>query len=145
MSGVLSNKDSLDPNASADINVLSTHINKRDITFRFNGNAQVISDIGGILVGNVGTSNNLKIKQVRLKVDTAPVGADLIVDININGTTIFTNQANRPTIAAGATTGLSGTPDVQSVSAGDEVSADIDQVGSTTAGGNPIYITVEFE
>ena len=33
---------------------------------------------------------------------TPPAGAALVVDVNKNGTTIYTNQANRPSIAAGA-------------------------------------------
>jgi hypothetical protein len=40
------------------------------------------------------------IESVAATVGTAPTGASLIVDVNKNGTTIFTTQANRPTIAA---------------------------------------------
>lgn len=74
---------------------------------------------------------------VRLAVGTAPVGASIIVDIKKNNVTIFTTQANRPTIAAGATSAGPGvTPDVTSLSAGDLLSVDIAQVGSTTPGAN---------
>lgn len=72
---------------------------------------------------------------VRLMVGTAPVGSSIILDVNKNGTTIFTTQANRPTIAAGANAGGPGTtPNVTSLAAGDYITVDIDQVGSTTAG-----------
>ena len=72
---------------------------------------------------------------VRLMVGTAPTGASVIVDVNKNGTTIFTTQANRPTIAAGANAGGPGaTPNVTSLVAGDYITVDIDQVGSTVAG-----------
>lgn len=73
---------------------------------------------------------------VSLAVDVAPTGADIIVDVNKNGTTIFTNQANRPRIVAGAfgTASEVTNMDITSVSAGDYITIDIDQVGSTVAG-----------
>ena len=71
----------------------------------------------------------------RLTVGTAPTGASLIVDINKNGTTIYTTQANRPTITAAANAGGPGaTPDVTTLAAGDYLTVDIDQVGSSVAG-----------
>ena len=71
---------------------------------------------------------------VYISVGTAPTGADLIVDININGTTIFSNQSNRPTITDGSYTGVSGTPDVVTVAPGDYLTVDTDQIGSTISG-----------
>jgi len=77
------------------------------------------------------------IKNVVAKVGTAPTGATLIVDINKNGTTIFTTQANRPTVAVSATAAaLAGQPDVTTFAAGDLLSIDIDQIGSSVAGAN---------
>jgi hypothetical protein len=71
----------------------------------------------------------------RLTVGTAPMGAGVIVDINKNGTSIYTTQANRPSIAAAQNAGGPGaTPDVTSLVAGDYLTVDIDQVGSTVAG-----------
>jgi hypothetical protein len=68
-------------------------------------------------------------------VGTAPTGASLIADVSKNGTTIFTTQANRPTIAAGANaTTTEPAPDVTTIAAGDYLTVDIDQVGSTVAG-----------
>lgn len=78
----------------------------------------------------------LVIKEVRLSVDTAPTGADLIIDVNKNGSTIFTTQANRPTITASTTSATSAAPDVVNLVVGDKISIDIDQVGSTAAGDN---------
>ena len=83
----------------------------------------------------------LTITKVKLVVKTAPTGAAIIVDVNKNGTTIFTTQANRPQIAAGATTGDSGTPDVTALAETDKLTIDIDQVGSGTAGAD---LTVEI-
>jgi hypothetical protein len=70
---------------------------------------------------------------VRATVALAPVGASLIVDVNKNGSTIFTTQANRPTIVSGALTSVS-VPDVTTWANGDYLTVDIDQVGSTTPG-----------
>ncbi len=74
------------------------------------------------------------IETVRASVGTAPAGASLIVDVNVNGTTIYGTQGNRPTIAAGANTGLGGAASTATVTAGQFLTVDVDQVGSTTAG-----------
>lgn len=71
----------------------------------------------------------------RAMVGTAPTGANIILDINKNGTTIYTTQANRPTINAGSNSGGPGSaPDVTTLAAGDYLTVDIDQVGSTLTG-----------
>lgn len=71
-------------------------------------------------------------------VTTAPTGASVILDVDKNGTTIFTNQANRPTIAASATATASEVTnmDITSYAAGDKIRVNVDQVGSTIAGSN---------
>ena len=75
------------------------------------------------------------IVDVTMAVNTAPTGAAIICDIDTNGTTIFTTQANRPTIAAGANaTAAAAIPDVTAYAAGDYITVDIDQVGSSVAG-----------
>lgn len=71
----------------------------------------------------------------RLMVGTAPTGASLVVDINKNGTTIYSTQGNRPAIAAGTNAGGPGVaPDVATLAVGDYLTVDIDQVGSSVAG-----------
>jgi len=85
---------------------------------------------------------NATIAQVRASVGTAPTGSSLIVDVNLNGTTIFTTQGDRPTIVDGGFTDTS-VPAVTSVVAGDYLTIDIDQVGSTTPGSN-LTVQVEF-
>lgn len=82
------------------------------------------------------------ISLVKIYADTAPTGATLIVDVNINGTTIFTAQGNRPTIAIAAHADDSGVPDVTALVEGNRLSVDVDQVGSTIAGGNDLLVTV---
>jgi len=77
------------------------------------------------------------ITEVFLSVSDAPVGANIIVDIHKNGTTIFTNQSNRPVIlATGDTTGYTINIDVNTWSDGEYLTAHVDQVGSTTPGAN---------
>ena len=65
---------------------------------------------------------------------TTPVGASIVLDVNKGGTTIFTTQANRPTIVVTQTTATVGTPEVVEFSAGDVFTVDVDTVGSSTAG-----------
>lgn len=89
------------------------------------GAARVYNDSG----------RTLTILSVRSSVGTAPTGASLIVDINVNGTTIFTTQANRPTIAiSGFTSGKITNMDVTTIADGSYFTVDVDQVGSTIAG-----------
>ena len=82
----------------------------------------------------------MAILKVRLLCGTAPTGAAIICDIHKNGTTIFTTQANRPQIAAGAYSGVSVAPDVTALAETDLLTFDIDQVGSTIAGAD---LTIE--
>lgn len=81
-----------------------------------------------------GLGRPLTIHGVWVSADTAPTGADLIVDVNKNGTTIFTTQANRPRILAGQNDGATAVPDITAVNDGDHLMVVIDAVGSTVAG-----------
>lgn len=75
---------------------------------------------------------NFVSKAVHLKVKTAPTGQALIVDINRDGTSIF---STRPQINASSTTGGdSAIFSFTGLTEGDELSVDVDQVGSGTAG-----------
>ena len=78
----------------------------------------------------------LTIDKVFIAVSTPPTGASLIVDVNKNGTTIFTTQGSRPQIAAGEYADESDTPDVTTLAAGDYLTMDVDQIGSGDAGAN---------
>jgi len=84
----------------------------------------------------------LTISKVKIYADTAPGGSSLVVDVNKNGTTIFTTQANRPTIPIGGHADDSGTPNITSLAEGDRLSVDVDQVGSTTPGGSDLLVTI---
>jgi hypothetical protein len=81
------------------------------------------------------SGRTLAVQSIRASVGTAPTGASLIVDVNKNGTTIFTTQGNRPTIAAaGTTSGKVTNMDITSLADGDSLTVDVDQVGSGVAG-----------
>ena len=74
------------------------------------------------------------ISKVYAYVKTAPTSASILIDINVNGTSIWNvAQTNRLTIVSGATSGSQTIFDTTSLSDGDVLTFDIDQVGS----GNP--------
>jgi hypothetical protein len=108
-----------------------------------NNYSQAIFTVVGTLVVASGairlynaTGSAKTISKVFLSVSTAPTGATIIADINKNGTTIFTSQANRPTIAVSGFTGSTTTINVPTWDADEYLTLDVDQIGSTIAGAN---------
>lgn len=80
--------------------------------------------------------NALVLSAIRASVTTAPTGANLIVDVNVNGTSVFKDDllsidAGEKTSTTAATAANIVTT---ALSDDDEISIDIDQVGSTVAG-----------
>ena len=100
----------------------------------------VITDILTVHTGTMRwyIEANKTISNVVASVSTAPTGASVIFDINKNGTTIFTTQANRPTISAGGYADFSCIPDVVSLVQSDYLTIDVDQIGSTVPGANAV-------
>jgi hypothetical protein len=99
----------------------------------------------GVLAVSTGTARfrlpyAAGIVSVEATVGTAPTGTSLIVDVHKNGTTIFTTQSARPTIAASAFSSGAATPAVTTMAAGDYFTVDIDQIGATVAGSDLIVI-----
>lgn len=86
----------------------------------------------------------ITVTNVFVKVDTAPTGTNMIVDINKNGTTIFTTQTGRPIILSGQFIDTSETPDITAYAQNDILGISVDQVGSTVPGGDNLYIRVNF-
>lgn len=112
-------------------------------------NTSTFSQAGALSVGT-GTFKlpftlAAEIVSIQLAVATSPTGADLIVDVNKNGTTVFTTQANRPTVPDGDANGVGAeaVPDVTSIAEGDYLSVDIDQVGSTVSG-EDLTVVIEW-
>lgn len=78
---------------------------------------------------------------VTARLALAPTGSSAIADVNKNGSTIFTTAANRPTFAIGSKASTTAMPDIVAFAAGDYVTVDIDQIGSTIPG-NTMVLTV---
>lgn len=97
----------------------------------------------GVGVGRLRFPVDVVILEVAAIVDTAPTGAAIVVDVNKVGTTIFTAQGNRPSIAAGANSSQDAEPDVTAVAAGEWLTCDIDQVGSSVPGSN-LTVAVQY-
>jgi len=75
---------------------------------------------------------------------TAPTGASLLFDINVNGTTIWSTQANRLAIASASNSGTQTSFNTTALAENDVLSIDIDQIGSTIAGSD-ITVTLKCE
>jgi hypothetical protein len=61
----------------------------------------------------------------------APSSTAAVCDLNKNGTTVYSTQANRPSVSAGSNTNNSITlPDILNVDAGDYLTADVDTASS---------------
>jgi hypothetical protein len=84
------------------------------------------------------------ITNVAASVGTAPTGASVVVDVLLNGTTLWgTNPGNRPTITATNFADLTNTPDTTAITAGDYLTLTVAGVGSTVAGADlNVVITV---
>lgn len=104
----------------------------KTITFSKSGN--LATGAGTFRIYN-DTGITLVIRSVRATVGTAPSGTSIIVDIHKSGTTIFTTQGNRPTVAiAGNTSGKVTNMNVTTIADGEYFTVDIDQIGSGTPG-----------
>jgi hypothetical protein len=85
----------------------------------------------------------LEIVRANVGLTTPPGGSTLTVDVNKNGTTIYGNQGARPAIPIAGTTALGGAATVTTFAAGDRLTVDVDQVGSTVgAPGSDLTVTV---
>ena len=75
---------------------------------------------------------SLAIEKAFIHCKTPGTAGSTIVDIHLNGTTIFTTQANRPQLQwdDADKKAESGTPEVASLSEGDIVSLDVDQIAA---------------
>lgn len=110
------------------------------IRFQLNGKPTVSTGVDGVWM----TPAAGVFRKITLYRRTAGSGGSMIVDVNKEGTTIYTTQGNRPTVtqASGndqfdATTDF----DVATFGADERIELDIDQVES----GNPQDATLEIE
>ncbi len=90
--------------------------------------------------GRVYLDANYEVENIRASVGTAPTGAAIRVDVNKNGTTIYTAQAARPNITVSTFTDLGGAPAISTFAPGDYMTIDVDQVGSTIPGSDLVVV-----
>lgn len=118
-----------------------TEVQKRGISFYIDGALTVDTNLVMFIVP-VGLS--LTIASTTIRVLTAPTGATFIVDVHKNGVTVYTTQGNRPTIPATEFVNTSAAPDITALTAGDYITIDVDQIGSTIAGSD-LAVTINCE
>lgn len=102
------------------------------------GRAPIAMTIRGPLVAAPGVlpfpvPYNMTVQDVQAACAVAPVGAPIVLDVIVNGVSIFTTSP-RPTILDGARVGAPVVPDLADLVEGDLVTIDVVQVGSTQPG-----------
>lgn len=112
-------------------------------------NAYVFSKVGSLSTGTdvsplvIPVFEAMTLTQVLALVRTAPVGANIIIDINDDGTSIWNSGANRLNIPDGSTSVVSTTTiNNPSVAALSKLTLDVDQVGSVTPGADLAVLLV---
>lgn len=123
----------------ADIDVTSgtIHGESKEYVFSVVGSGGIDSVLatGTNLAFKFDIGVNLTVEEVWIGVKTAPTGSALTVDVNDDGTSLWSaTPANRPSISAGSTEDTSGAPDNPTIVAGSDITIDIDAVGSTEPG-----------
>lgn len=121
--------------ASASSQYFSWIGDREALIFSYSG-TQVVAT-GALRVENPFKSDR-RLLEVRLRVSTAPTGAALIVDVLLNGVSLFAAPADRPQIAAAATSGSAPVNGTRTWQDAQYITVDIVQVGSTIAGSDLI-------
>lgn len=98
-----------------------------------------VSIVGTLVIGtNIAplllVPQAMTIERVSVRVKGNPTGSPIIIDINKNGSTIWSNPDNRVQIADGSSTGIQTVFNTTSLSVDDYLTIDIDDVGSTSPG-----------
>lgn len=108
----------------------------------FSSTGQLVAQQGTQRLYN-DSGTNWTIDSVRASVGMPSSGASVVVDIDINGASVFTSASHQPIIAAGAyTSGKVTTIDTPTVPDGGYLTVDVDQIGTTTPGSD---LTVQLE
>ena len=118
----------------------SVQVLEKTVTFPDTVAQGDISGAGAVRFDRAGT-----LLYVSVSTDVAPVTASVIVDANKNGTTIFSTQANRPTVATASTYNRSTTPNTTAVAQGDRLQFEFDQLNASDEGNlGQVYVTVAW-
>jgi hypothetical protein len=99
------------------------------VTFFIDGNATL-----GATDPQMPLYGNWVLLQAAARARTGPVGANLIFDVNVNGSTVWSNAANRLRIVAGATSGVTTVFNNPVVPDGSVITLDVDGIGVSTPG-----------
>jgi len=114
---------------SLDVDLILANQDRDNKSYNYDGTLAVNTGSKRLYLPRTGTLGTFD-----MFVATAPVGADLTVTINKNGSSIGTG-----TISDGATSSTGQTLSSTSFSSGDYLTVDITQIGSSTAG-EDLYI-----
>lgn len=111
------------------------------------GGGDPLFNILGVLVtettvgGKYIVTKPMTISAVYIHCTDPGTAGSTIVDINVNGDSIFTTQSNRPELSFEDSVAKSGTPDVVSLVENDIISLDIDQVATDAVGLTAVVAT----
>lgn len=137
--GIVESKIAFNTSTGHDHDGTNSKAIPKALVFTVTGTLTTGTSVAPILI----STGSLTISKVYANAKTAPTGQALKVDINIGGTSIWdTNQANRLELAAGSSSGTQTSFDTTSLSEGDVITLDIDQVGSSAAG-EDLTITIK--
>jgi hypothetical protein len=98
-----------------------------DYSFAVDGRLAVATNVPNAFI----VTKDVEITACYIYCKTPGTASSTIVDVNKNGTTIYTTQANRPTLAYNDANGwASSIPDILTFAAGDVITLDIDAIAT---------------
>ena len=125
----------IDVSTGAAVWFSGTNAGGGDLNIRIDGALAVATDVYTFLV-----TKDMTVDFWYIHCDDPGTASSTIFDVHKNGTTIFTTQGNRPTLAWNDADGWakSGAPDVITFAEGDIITIDIDQIGTGAEGLNGV-------
>lgn len=111
--------------------------NAHDAVWSYTGTLSVLDGSGRRLYNDSGASRT--ITSVRAVVGTAPSTQNVIVDVHLDGTTVFTTQGSRPTVVVSNNASTKATPQVTVWPDGSFLTVDVDQ-----ADGSDLTVLVSY-
>jgi hypothetical protein len=115
---------------------------RKDYVFTDSHNP-LTTGVGAIKVPN-NTGRVQTLLAVRVDLAVAPTGNPLKIDVNKSGVSIYTNQVNRPTVNVGEVVANGGAIGSPVWAIGETLTVDIDEIGTTVAGGG-LTVTILSE
>lgn len=99
----------------------------------------VVFSVPGVQTVSPGTSRwylpeDYTLVAVHAGLGTAPAGADLVIDLNYNGTTVYADPSHRPRITPGTFHAVGGVASVTALDEDSYLTVDVDQIGAGVPG-----------